>query len=163
MEKFIVHNPTHSVISFQLKPSFSDEQLGDLAKHKVRRLVRGGAIPVAIQPHHSLDLVEFSGMCIADLQMNSELHLMLRKGVLQILETTTVETIPDEEEPEEEVVEEKEEPKEEVVEEEPPKKEEPELPTMPSAPPPMPEMPQSELKTTKKVVKKTKDSSKSET
>lgn len=154
MEKFIVHNPTNAVVSFTLKPTFKDEDFEGISKHKVRRAVRGAFLPVAIQPHHSLDLVEFSGMSVEDLKANSELHLILRKGALQVLEATIVETVPDEEEaPEEEAVE------EEVKEEEAPEEEEkPEVPEMPSVPP-MPSVPE-DLKSPEKQVKKGKGKSK---
>ena len=155
MEKYIVHNPTNAVVSFTLKPNFQPGEFEGVSKHKVRRAVRGAFLPVVIKPHHSLDLVEYAGMPVEDLKANSELHTLLRKGALQLLEATVVETIPDEEEaPEEEAVE------EEVKEEEAPKEEEekPEAPEMPSVPP-MPSVPE-DLKSPEKQVKKGKGKSK---
>ena len=148
MEKYVVFNPTNNVVSFQLKPSYSDEDLADLAKHKVRKLVRGNITPIAVQPHTSVDLVALSGMSVETIRGNSELHLLVRRGALQIMETTIVENIPVEE-TQEEVVED---PKEaEIVEEE--VKEEVQLPEIPKevvneevkpvlpSVPPLPQMP----------------------
>lgn len=97
MEKYIVFNPTSSVISFQLKPNIDLGSLEGVARHKVRRIVRGGFLPVVVQPHTSLDLVEYSGMTLKELKSNSELHILLRKGVLQVIETKLTVEVPDEE------------------------------------------------------------------
>ncbi|MHC4648823.1 MAG: hypothetical protein ACYTBJ_25480, partial [Planctomycetota bacterium] len=111
-----------------LKPLIDLDELEGMARHKVRRIVRGGFLPVIVKPHTSLDLVEFSGMSVEALKGNVELHRHIRNGVLQVMETTLVIEVPDEE------IEILEDEIEEVKEE--PKKEEPEkaLPKFPSVP-----------------------------
>ena len=97
MEKFVVFNPNSAVVSFQLRPLVDLEKLVGMARHKVRRLVRGGFLPVLIKAHTSLDLVEYSGMSVEALKGNIELHRLIRKGALQLMETTLVEEVSDEE------------------------------------------------------------------
>ena len=153
MEKYVVFNPTNSVISFQLKPSYSDDELAGISKHKVRRLVRGNAIPIAVKPHTSVDLVALSNMSVDVIRNNSELHTLVRQGVLQVMETTIVQEIPDEvEAPKDVLLDEevfKEEAKEEIKEEvklpDPPPEVKPEIPLVPPVPK-MPSIPKQEPK-----------------
>ena len=82
MESFKVFNPHNLNVSFNVAPSHDFDAFEGMAKHKVRRIIRGSVMPICVRAKQSLDLVEETKLTVEELKANSELNSMLRMGSL---------------------------------------------------------------------------------
>jgi len=91
-EKFVVFNPGQGSVSFTLYPKV--DLPDEMSRHKKRRLLRSSAIPVVVTKQSSVDLVELTGMSVADLKEQPELLHMLHSRVPKLFEKKDSEEKP---------------------------------------------------------------------
>lgn len=84
-EKLTVFNQGPGTASFRIYPDNTSASK-ELSQAHSRKFFRAGIVPIAIPRSQSMDLVAVTGMPVKDLLNNPELHLMIQKGVLRIIE-----------------------------------------------------------------------------
>ena len=96
-ESLIVFNRTSTNVSLALRPRVFSSDLGGLASHHKRRVVRQGVKTVNVKRSQSLDLVDATGLTIEDIKTSVEFLYNYNNGNLVIIQETHICNIPDDE------------------------------------------------------------------
>jgi len=89
-DKLVVFNTTQGNVSLTLRPSFIGENLGILAQNKARRIVRSSICSVIVKCRQSVDLCALTRMSAEEIKGNTDYHLMIRTGKLQVMEDSSL-------------------------------------------------------------------------
>lgn len=95
-ESYIVYNASHSAVSCYVQRQVFDIDPETLPKYKRRKATRGTRVAISVKPQQSLDLVEFSGLTVADLEQCADLQKLIGLGKIHKQSVTYIEEIPDE-------------------------------------------------------------------
>ena len=85
-EIYRVANTTRGDLIFQVYPVQDATALNAVASHHRRRAIRSAARTVSLQHTRSVDLIDATGLTVADLEFNVDLNNLIKIGHLQILE-----------------------------------------------------------------------------
>ncbi len=86
-EIYKVMNNTRGTLMFQVYPIQDADKLNAVASHHRRRTIRSAAKTVVLPHAQSVDLIEATGLTVADLKFNIDLNKLIHdKGHLQVLQ-----------------------------------------------------------------------------